>query len=518
MTRQGLLTSYTVVLGIIIAQAGCRSTPVRPQTTAARPVVYASTVSVPAGPTASDDESRVVPASLVQVAFEEAQDLPDPVTIELMEIGPDAMETVSDDAEFGLSDAIARAMAMNPDLVSAIQQLASADATLARARAEFYPTLGVSEQYGVSNNPVTAFMFQLNQRQLNPVQDFNQPPTTDNFQTQLQFQHNLYSGGRRKHQMHAASAKSQAAAGNLVALRNQLVFRVAEAYYRVLQARDLAGVRREAVTQVEQHLKIVETRFRNETAVKSDVLMVEVRLAEVQESLITAENQLKLGWAVLENVIGGSVQTRRLPDAIPSAPWSEEVQEIEMAVAAASNERAEIGSMANQRQAAAEGILSAKSGKRLGVDLVTQYDVFTGDFQRGADSFFAGVVLRMNLFDGGRTRTEIARAVAQFRELQSRERRLMLDIELDVRRAYLQLQDARARLEVAARAIEQGRESLREIEVRYRGQTATITQLIDAQVALSNTRVRRTTAEADVEIARAALQRAMGRLEDLASL
>ena len=53
----------------------------------------------------------------------------------------------------------------------------------------------------------------------------------------------------------------------LAALHNQLVFRVAEAYYRVLQVRDLVEVRREAVTQVEQHLKIVETRFRNETAI-----------------------------------------------------------------------------------------------------------------------------------------------------------------------------------------------------------------------------------------------------------
>jgi len=384
---------------------------------------------------------------------------------------------------------------------------------LARARAEFYPKLGVSEQYGVSNNPVTAFMFQLNQRQLNPLQDFNNPPTTDNFHTQLQLQHNVYSGERRLHEMHAADAQSDAAALSVSVLQNQLVFRVAEAYYRVLQARELVEVRREGVNQVEQHLKIVKTRFRNETAVESDVLTVEVRLAEVREGLISAQNQLELTWAVLENVTGTPIETRVLPNAIPTAPWSEHVEECESAIAVALGQRAEIGTLARQRQAATEGVLAAKAGKRLAVDVVADYDVYTGDFRRGADSFFAGVIIQLNLLDGGRTHTEVARAAAKVRELRARERRLMLDIELDVRRAFLQLQDAEARLKVATQAIEQARENLREIEVRYRGQSATITQLIDAQVALSNTRVRRTSAKAEVEIARAALQRAMGRLD-----
>jgi outer membrane protein TolC len=99
--------------------------------------------------------------------------------------------------------------------------------------------------------------------------------------------------------------------------------------------------------------------------------------------------------------------------------------------------------------------------------------------------------------------------------LQAEHRRLLLDIELEVRRSNLQLNDAQARLKVADETVGQAQESLREIEVRYQGQTATITELVDAQVALSNARVRRTNAQADVEIARVALQRALGRLTGL---
>jgi outer membrane protein TolC len=497
------VTIFAIAAAILNVHTGCRTTPKLPKLTSAQTTHLERIPHAPSAvPVESLPDWPIQPVALVQEAQEEI---------------PSPPESARDEAVLTLTDAIRLAFDANPDLTSSAEQFAEADAALARARAEFYPRLGISEQYGVTNNPVTAFMFQLNQGNLSLMQDFNNPQTTDNFQTQMRLQQSVYAGERRLHATHAAEAQAAAATMSLAALQNQMVFRVAEAYYRLLQSRDLVAVRREAVDQVRQHLEIVRVRFRNGTAVKSDVLTVEVRLAEEQESLITAQNQFELAWAVLENVTGAPLVMRALPHAIPVAPWSEHVDEVEAAVAAATSQRAEVGALASQRQAAVENVLVAEAGKRLGVDVVGDYDAFTGDFIRGNDSFFVGVVFQLNLFDGGRTRSDVARATARVRELEARERRLMLDIELDVRRAYLQLKDSDARLKVATQAIGQASESLREIEVRYRGQTATITQLIDAQVALSNARVRRATAQAEVEIARAALERAAGRLDALIS-
>ena len=441
-------------------------------------------------PAANDWVATAVSYSDDQLALSAIEELPAPI------------EPSATKSDLTLSGAIELAIAASPDLVSATEQLAIADAALARARAEFYPKLGLSEQYGVTNNPVAAFSFQLNQAQLSLAQDFNNPQVIDDFHTQMRLQHRIYAGEQRLHETHAAKAGVSAAALNIDAVHNQLVFRVAESYYRLLQARDLLQVRREAVEQVEQHLKIVESRFRNETAVKSDVLTVQVRMAEVREAMISAQNQLELAWAVLQNVTGTRIEQQPLPEAIPVAPWGDHVDEAELAVAEALGLRPEIGALASQRQATAEGLLAAEAGKRMSVDLVADYDVYTGDFRNGNDSFFAGLVFQLNLFDGGRTATDVRKSRARIREIEARQERLVLDIELDVRRAYLQLNDAQERLKVTTQAIAQVQESLREIEVRYRGQTATITQLVDAQVALSNARVRRTNAQSDVEIAR----------------
>ena len=416
-----------------------------------------------------------------------------------------------------LDEVIRLALSSSPDLQSAAERTWIAHAALRRARAEFFPTLGVAENYGASNSPVNAFSFVLNQAQLNFNQDFNNPGTIDNFDTRLRVKQGVFAGGRRRAEKRAAEWQLQASHAGLKTVRNQLVFQTAEAYYRLLQAAHLVSVREEAVRQVKHHLEIVRTRFRAETAVKSDVLTVEVRLAEAREALITARHQVELTWAVLDNVVGQQIKRRDLPKSVPAAPWSNRIEDVQQAVATALRHRPETGAAGSQYQSALYGVEAARAGKRPALNFVGDYDVFTGDFRRGNDSFFVGLVLELNLIDSGRTRSDVDRASARARELAARYRRTVLDIELDVRRAFLKLDNAEARLKVTAQAVGQAKESLREIEVRYRGQTATITQLIDAQVALSNVRVRRTTAQADVEIARASLERAVGRIAGVAN-
>jgi outer membrane protein TolC len=491
-----IIGNLLLLLLSALAQVGCRAAPVLAASDGRR--------LAPAPPAALDPMPRGGDCSVQQASSEPSFDT--------VSGSSDTTGPGESNLELTLFDAIGMALESNPDVRCAVARIRIADATLARARADLFPQLAVSESYAISNNPVNAFSYLLNQTRLDPRADFNDPDTTDNFHTQLTLQQGIYAGGRRGAQVNAGRAGCDAAAFNLETVRNELSYRVAEAYYRLLQARELVSVRSEAVQQVEQHLEAVQTRYRAETAVKSDVLTVEVRLAEVREALISGKNQVELGWAVLESVIGRRIEQRSLPKGIPAAPWSEHVAELESAVAEAMERRSAVGESASLQRAAAHDLDVARAAKRPSVDLVADYDLFTGDFARGNDSFFAGLAVRLNLFDSGRTASELARAHARLRELEARHERLLLDIELDVRRAFLQLQDARERQKVATQAIAQAEESLREIEVRYRGQTATIRQLIDAQVALSAARVRRANAAAEVAVSHAALERATGRL------
>jgi outer membrane protein TolC len=415
-----------------------------------------------------------------------------------------------------LSAALQLALAASPDLRSAAERVEVADAVLARARAEFYPLLRVSEDYGLSNNPQTAFAFTLSQARFSFNQDLNHPGNLDDFHTQLRAQQTLWAGGRRLAQARAAEAREEASAAALGVVQNELVFRVAEAYYRLFQARQLAEVRREAVEQVQRELAVVRARLRVGTAVRLDELTVQVRLSEVEEALITANNRQELAWAVLENVMGARA-AHVLPPEPPAAPWSGRVEALEALVEEAGHQRPELAEVAGRRRAAEQDVRAIQAARYASVDFEADYDVHTPDFSGGNSSYFVGLGARLLLFDGHRTASEVRQARARLAELAAHHTRQALDVELEVRRAYLQLADARERFRVAEQAVAYAEAGLSEAEARYRARSATLTQMLDAQLSLSNTRVRFANVAVDVEIARASLERAVGRFTRFAA-
>jgi outer membrane protein TolC len=408
--------------------------------------------------------------------------------------------------------AIQLALAANPDIRAAEERVRIADAALARARAEFLPRLGVAEFYDLSNNPETASSLAISQGRFSPTIDPRRLGYVDDFHTQAYAQQSLYAGGKRLAQERSAEALRDASNFSLVAVQNELVFRVAEAYYRLLQNRDLLQARREAVEQVERELAAVQARTRAGTAVKSDLLLVEVRLAEVREALITAEGQWELGWAVLKNTLGVEVQGRALPAGVPPVPWSDRIDTVEAAVGAAIEQRPEIGELRSRSRSAGHDVRTAQAAWYPTVDFVIDHDVHTEDFRQGNSSLFLELAARLILFDGGRTREDVRKARARVGELLARQERQALDIELDVRRTYVQLMASQERLRVATEAVAQANEGLRAMESQYRNQSTTLTELIGSQVALSNARVRQVREEAELQIARADLERAVGRL------
>ena len=410
-----------------------------------------------------------------------------------------------------LTGVIGTALKANPDLRSATERIRIADATLDKARAEFYPKLSLAQAFLTTNIAAFAFVLELNQRRFNLGQNLDHPGFVNNFSTLVTLQQNIYSGGRRTAEASSANEQRLGASFTLAAARNELVFRVAEAYFRLLQASDLLNSRSVAVNQVERHLALVRSRYDNGTAVRSDVLSVEVKLAEAREGLITATNQRELTWAILENVTGCRLP-HDLPCRVEPAPWTARVDAVESAITEAVARRPELGASLSEVHGAAHLVEAARSGKRPSVDFIGNFSTFDISRNSGGNGLFVGVIASINVFDGHRTKAQVCRALAQVRELEARHQRLLLDIELEVRQAYLSLRDADERLKVASQAITQADESVREVENRYHDEKATITQLIDAQVAATDARVRRSSAEAAVEIARVGMERVLGRL------
>ena len=119
---------------------------------------------------------------------------------------------------------------------------------------------------------------------------------------------------------------------------------------------------------------------------------------------------------------------------------------------------------------------------------------------------------RFTLFDGKANSSRVTQARAGLRESESRRRLLERSVDLEVRESFHALRAARARVEQADEAVGLADESLRIVRDRYGEGLTTLVELLDAETALTRSRVRRVASERDLLIADATLRLATGGL------
>ena len=87
---------------------------------------------------------------------------------------------------------------------------------------------------------------------------------------------------------------TEASKAGEAAVRNELIYQVNRGYYGVLEAQSFVKVQKETVESLEESLRIANERFKAGSAVKTDVLNLEVKLAQAQQDLISAQNGFQL--------------------------------------------------------------------------------------------------------------------------------------------------------------------------------------------------------------------------------
>ncbi len=398
--------------------------------------------------------------------------------------------------------AIAQALRNNPDVRLAQQRIFAAQAGLRQANAAFMPHLQVQSSYVRSDNPVTVFGYELNQRSFSFATDFNDVPDADNLNVKGLVTVPLYAGGGNVAGRHAAQANTAATKLNAEAVRNALGFEVARAFLTVLKTREFIRATEAGVRSFESSLAIAQKRLNAGTLLKSDVLDVEVRLAQAREDLVRARNAYALGERVLRNLLGLEQGEFAVADTAP---------ELVAPTVTDYSRRPELGASFQRQRAAEADVRRAQSGYYPHLNAFGSLDYDRGwKFDGEGKSYTGGLLLQWNAWDGNLTRAKVQEARSNLESTREEERKLRLALGLEVEQAELALKEATERLAVTGKVVAQANESVDLTRNRFGQGLAIPTQLIDAETALTAARVRRAEAEADQRIAVAALRKAMG--------
>jgi outer membrane protein TolC len=405
-----------------------------------------------------------------------------------------------------LEQCVEAALRDSPDVKSAAHRLEAARAAVREARSAWYPQVGLAGGWTRTDNPPQAFFMALNQRRASLQEDFNRPDDTENVRGGVVGQWRVFDGGRREADHAAALGGALAAEASLAAVRNELAHQVTAAYAGALQARAYAAVQQEAVNSLGESLRVAAARHAAGGALKSDVLNLEVQRSQAREDLIRASNGMALAVAVVNAAVGreflaaGALEPALPPSLLAVPP--EHAQGIEG--------RPELAAVAAQVRAATARMARARREYYPGVNAFGSVDWDSETLDGFERSYLAGAAVELNLFDGFRNRSGLARARAQLQEAKAGEERLRQALALDLTQARLGEREAAERLAVAGRSLDAATEALRITQERYEQGAAPVTDLLAAQVALTANRMRQATAEYDVVVARSNVRRALG--------
>ena len=124
----------------------------------------------------------------------------------------------------------------------------------------------------------------------------------------------------------------------------------------------------------------------------------------------------------------------------------------------------------------------------------------------------ASVSLRWNLFNGFADKSRIAENTHLLRRAESDQQRAESAVKLQVRQSSAGLEAAQQRIDVARAAVTEAEESLRIVQNRYEAGMTNVTELLQNETALLESRARLLAAVHDQRVAATMLEYAAGRL------
>jgi len=378
-------------------------------------------------------------------------------------------------------------MQNNLQLRAAALDVAVAEAQLAQARTGRLPQVAVSASYTRAQEQAgQTISFPNPFGPSPPVISFTLPPPSPNiYAARLALQFPLYTGGRIESQIALAEANLRGAQAVFARSQRQILFSAQLLYLQALLGQENVTAAQRALNQANESLRVANARVSTGAAPQFEALQAQVAVANAEQEAVRARTSVATAQTSLNASLNQAQDASlELTETLEPRPVPGTVQD---AIARALRDRPELAELQSRIAAAQAGIELAGSGGRPNVNVSAGYDVGNSNGMAtsisGGWSITLGVTLA--LYDGGITRERIREAQLRVEQLKVLDAHTRQQVELEVRQAWLALQQAAGELLAATKAVEQGREAARLAGVRYQAGVGTQLELLSAQTSLA---------------------------------
>ena len=325
----------------------------------------------------------------------------------------------------------------------------------------------------------------------------------------------LFTGGLNLANYRTAKLGINLSKETLETAKRDLVLQVRVGYLTILRAEKFLLVAQQQVKQFEAQLEVTNAFFEVGIVPKNDVLLAEVNLANAKQSLVKAENDLAIAKASFNILLRREINTPfEVVDILEYKAFPLTYQE---SLGESLRQRPEIRTAQLNIDQAKEGVKIARSGFFPTISLLGSYNRFSDDVDlSGGENFKANWTIQalatFTLWNWGNTAFKVGENKVKVTQAEDAKAQLFDSITLEVRDDYLNMQVAEKNIKVAEKAVEQAEENLRMTEERYKYQVATQTDVIIAVTLLGQAQTNYYGALSDFNVAKAQLERSMGRM------
>lgn len=394
------------------------------------------------------------------------------------------------------------AMANQPSLKAAEQNVNAGLGRETQARSPFFPQLTASTGYAKSFSEGGAFGESI----------------TRSYTTTLSLNLLVYDFGRTGNSLEAARWNTRSWERDRERTVQDVVLNVKQAYYALLAAKNLVAVSEKRVEQTDSHLRQADAFFRAGSKPRFDVTRAEVDVNNARLGLLNARNNVRIQTIVLNNAMG--IDPGQATDIETALPGNVEAGSLERSQAEALRNRPEMMKAEADIETAKARLRSEEAGYFPTLSANGSYNWAVGTASMGlhqgdiSNSWNAGVMLSVPLFQGGLTRGRVSEARANLVAVEVQRDAVRQSVLLEVNQSYADMESATVRIDVMESSLQKARESLALAEGRYQAGIGPSIEVTDAQLAAVQAEIDHIQAQYDYQLSVARLFKATGRKTD----
>lgn len=400
----------------------------------------------------------------------------------------------ADEVPLSLDEAIAIALRDNRDILLKSEDVKKAKAKIAEARSAILPTLtftgGWTDTRGYYDKGIGQTTTQTTLKQI------------------------IYKGGSIIHTIKMNEQGLVAAEAVLDKTKLETALQVKQAFYTLLLAREFADLNAGILGNTDEHLAFVKARYQSGQASQSDVLQLESSLEGVRSAYEVSANQVESARVLLTNLLYLEKDSRIRPEAeFQYEPAELVFDEAFLKVMA---RRPEIRQYEAQKRAAQSAAEAAKAGTRPVIS--ASWDYYSGShiatigglIKNWNDKNIIGLTFSWPIFDGFATRAKVEQALVDVKENQLLKEKIVNDIALELKNAYVELKNAIAKIKSTESEIGVYKDSLKVAQEKYIAGIASSLDLNDASLGYEISLFNQKQATYDYIVSKAKFDKATG--------